>query len=75
MHVVPVVWQMDSYLTLYPLPDLVVIADQFRQFTYTIKGCMFLNPGTFSRAGLEFQVYYPYSRTADESKIPCNSEH
>ncbi|VDK80783.1 unnamed protein product [Litomosoides sigmodontis] len=65
LHISPVIWQMDSYLTLYPLPDLVVIADKFEHFHYQLENTMFVNPGSFARTDLNFYVYYPASRTVE----------
>ncbi|MFH4976235.1 hypothetical protein AB6A40_002944 [Gnathostoma spinigerum] len=68
-HVSPVFWQMDYCLRLYPLPDLVVIADQFESFTVRQSDCLFTNPGSFARSQLDFQVYYPSSRSVEASCI------
>ncbi|VDK53686.1 unnamed protein product [Anisakis simplex] len=68
LHISPVFWQMDYCLRLYPLPDLVVIADQFQQFAISKHQCLFANPGSFARSKLEFHVYYPCRREIE----PCN---
>ncbi|CAG9540657.1 unnamed protein product [Cercopithifilaria johnstoni] len=65
LHISPVIWQMDSYLTLYPLPDLVIIADKFEHFHYQLESTMFVNPGSFARTDLNFYVYYPALRTVE----------
>ncbi|VDM98855.1 unnamed protein product [Thelazia callipaeda] len=65
LHISPVIWQMDSYLAIYPLPDLVVIADKFEHFNYEVDGTIFANPGSFARTDLNFYVYYPSVRTIE----------
>ncbi|KAM3716557.1 DNA polymerase epsilon subunit [Dirofilaria immitis] len=65
LHISPVLWQMDSYLTLYPLPDLVIIADKFEHFHYQVENTIFINPGSFARTDLNFYVYYPALRTVE----------
>lgn len=39
----PTFWQYDAALTLYPLPDLVVIGDPSQGFQTTQQGCTILN--------------------------------
>lgn len=69
LHVSPVHWQMDHALTLYPLPDLVILADQFQQFVIPQHGCIFANPSSFARSQLDFLVYYPSSAEIERSTI------
>uniref|UniRef100_F1KYE6 DNA polymerase epsilon subunit n=1 Tax=Ascaris suum TaxID=6253 RepID=F1KYE6_ASCSU len=69
LHVCPVLWQMDYCLRLYPLPDLVVIADQFQQFALSQHECLFANPGSFARSQLEFHVYYPSAGEIEPSSV------
>ncbi|CAH2328320.1 DNA polymerase epsilon subunit 2 [Pelobates cultripes] len=65
----PVYWAYDYALRLYPLPDLVVIADKCDPFTITNTECLTMNPGSFPRSGFSFKVYYPSSKTAEDSKL------
>lgn len=60
---------MDYCLRLYPLPDLVVIADQFQQFALSQHECLFANPGSFARSQLEFHVYYPSAGEIEPSSV------
>ncbi|VIO98980.1 pole2 protein, putative [Brugia malayi] len=73
LHISPVIWQMDSYLTLYPLPDLVVIADKFEHFHYQLENTLFVNPGSFARTDLNFYVYYPALRTVEVCSADQNA--
>lgn len=69
---------MDSYLALYPLPDLVIVADKFEHFHYQVEGTLFANPGSFARSDLSFYVYYPAMRTIEvctaDRKLTVSSE-
>ncbi|KAM9294304.1 DNA polymerase epsilon subunit 2 [Gastrophryne carolinensis] len=69
LFVSPVYWAYDYALRLYPLPDLVVIADKYDPFTITNTECLAINPGSFPRSGFSFKVYYPSSKTAEDSKL------
>lgn len=39
----PIYWDMDAALTLYPLPDLVVIGDPSKPFETEHQGCTVVN--------------------------------
>jgi DNA polymerase epsilon subunit 2 len=43
----PIAWPLDHSLRLYPLPDVVVMADSFAQFEQRYEDCIVLNPGSF----------------------------
>lgn len=70
----PVFWRHASALNLYPLPDLVVVADHFQPFTRTHKDCQVINPGSFPRTEFTFKVYVPATRLVEESQIPNDDE-
>ncbi|CAB3237840.1 unnamed protein product [Arctia plantaginis] len=70
LRVQPVYWRHASALNLYPLPDLVVVADHFQPFTRSYKGCHVMNPGSFPRTEFSFKVYVPATRTVEDSQIP-----
>lgn len=44
IYVSPVYWQFDHSLRLYPLPDLLVIADKYDPFTVKESDCTVINP-------------------------------
>ncbi|VDM43265.1 unnamed protein product [Toxocara canis] len=69
LHISPVLWQMDYCLRLYPLPDVVIVADQFQQFAISEHDCLFANPGSFARSQLEFHVYYPSAGEIEPSSV------
>ncbi|XP_061424594.1 DNA polymerase epsilon subunit 2 isoform X2 [Lethenteron reissneri] len=69
LFVSPVFWGYDYTLSLYPLPDLLVCADKYDPFSITNTECMCINPGSFPRSEFSFKVYYPSSRTVEDSKL------
>ena len=44
LHVVPIYWNYDHVMRLYPLPDLVVVADKQSSYTHTNSECTIINP-------------------------------
>ncbi|XP_050356715.1 DNA polymerase epsilon subunit 2 [Nymphalis io] len=70
LGVQPVFWKHADALSLYPMPDLVVVADNFQPYTRTYQNCHVMNPGSFPRTEFSFKVYVPASRTVEDSQIP-----
>lgn len=64
----PVYWAHDHSLWLYPLPDLVVMADNYDQYQQTYESCIAVNPGLFP-TDFSFLVYRPASRVTEFSQI------
>ncbi|XP_045443456.1 DNA polymerase epsilon subunit 2 isoform X11 [Pipistrellus kuhlii] len=46
LYVCPVYWAYDYALRVYPLPDVLVIADKYDPFTLTNTECLCINPQT-----------------------------
>ncbi|XP_064621990.1 DNA polymerase epsilon subunit 2-like [Lineus longissimus] len=69
LHVMPLYWQYDNALRLYPLPDLIICADKFDPFSVTQVDCTVVNPGSFPRSDFAFKVYIPATRQVEESRI------
>ncbi|OBS64490.1 hypothetical protein A6R68_06975, partial [Neotoma lepida] len=69
LYVCPVHWAYDYTLRVYPVPDLLVIADKYDPFTVTNTECLCINPGSFPRSGFAFKVFYPSSKTVEDSKL------
>lgn len=65
----PVFWQFDQSLRLYPLPQLLVLADATEEYEWDICGCKVVNPGSFHQSN-SFLVYYPNTNTAEFSMVP-----
>uniref|UniRef100_A0A2K6GSJ1 DNA polymerase II subunit 2 n=1 Tax=Propithecus coquereli TaxID=379532 RepID=A0A2K6GSJ1_PROCO len=69
LYVCPVYWAYDYALRVYPVPDLLVIADKYDPFTVTNTECLCINPGSFPRSGFSFKVFYPSNKTVEDSKL------
>ncbi|XP_068948076.1 DNA polymerase epsilon subunit 2 isoform X4 [Petaurus breviceps papuanus] len=69
LYICPVYWVYDHTLRVYPVPDLLVIADKYDPFTITSTDCLCINPGSFPRSGFSFKVYYPSNKTVEDSKL------
>ncbi|CAG9792522.1 unnamed protein product [Diatraea saccharalis] len=70
LGVQPVYWKHADALSLYPMPDLVVVADHFQPYTRSYQNCQVINPGSFPRTEFKFKVYIPSSKTVEDSQIP-----
>lgn len=42
-NTLPIYWDMDCSLSLYPLPDLIVIGDPSKPFEANHQGCSVVN--------------------------------
>nr|XP_015825324.2 DNA polymerase epsilon subunit 2 [Nothobranchius furzeri] len=69
LYVSPVFWAYDFSLRVYPVPDAIIFADKYDPFSITSADCLCFNPGSFSKSGFTFKVYYPSSRTVEDSKL------
>jgi len=65
----PIYWSRDHALSLYPVPEVSIIADRFEPFTTSYAEGTFMNPGSFLNSDFSFMVYYPWSRKPEMSKI------
>ncbi|CAK1547746.1 unnamed protein product [Leptosia nina] len=70
LGVQPVFWKHADALSLYPMPDLIVVADSFPPYTRSYLQCQVVNPGSFPRTEYSFKVYVPASRSIEDSQIP-----
>uniref|UniRef100_A0A8B9F9R5 DNA polymerase epsilon subunit n=1 Tax=Amazona collaria TaxID=241587 RepID=A0A8B9F9R5_9PSIT len=66
LYVSPVYWAYDYSLRVYPVPDMLVIADKYDPFTVTNTDCVCINPGSFPRSGFSFKVFYPSNKTVED---------
>lgn len=69
----PLFWNHADALSLYPVPDLIVVADSFQPYTRSYQGCQVVNPGSFPKTEFSFKVYVPSTRTVEDSQIPKDS--
>ncbi|XP_026478828.1 DNA polymerase epsilon subunit 2-like [Ctenocephalides felis] len=67
--VVPTLWAHDAALSLYPLPDLIVIGDTSSGFNASLYDCLVINTGSFPKSKFSFKVYVPAIRTIEDSQI------
>jgi len=65
----PIYWAWDHALRLFPLPDVLVLADSYQEYNLTSSGVVCLNPSSFAKDG-SFHVYYPNHRNVEVSKVP-----
>lgn len=72
--VLPTYWDFDAALSLYPLPDVLVIGDGSNDFQTNHLGCSVVNTGSFPRSKYSFKLYLPASKTIEDSQIPDDSE-
>lgn len=47
LYVSPVYWAYDYALRVYPVPDMLVVADKYDPFTVTNTDCICINPVRF----------------------------
>lgn len=64
----PIHWQYDHALRLWPMPDLLVLADRTDQYSWRYEDCLVLNPGQFT-ADFSFVVYRPASFETEFSRV------
>uniref|UniRef100_A0A6P7GB22 DNA polymerase II subunit 2 n=1 Tax=Diabrotica virgifera virgifera TaxID=50390 RepID=A0A6P7GB22_DIAVI len=65
----PVQWDFDYCMRLYPLPDLVVIGDKYESYNENNKDCRVINPGPFCESGFQFLSYIPFTNTVDDCAL------
>ncbi|KAJ4462244.1 putative DNA polymerase epsilon subunit B [Paratrimastix pyriformis] len=66
---VPIAWNLDHAMQLYPIPHMLLLADSCTHLTAEYQGAKCVNPGSFP-VDLTFVVYYPGNRTVEVSSIP-----
>jgi DNA polymerase epsilon subunit 2 len=64
----PILWEYDNALRLYPLPDVVVLADHCDHYSWRYEGCRAVNPGSFP-VDFTFMVYRPATGDVEFSRI------
>ncbi|GAB6031775.1 DNA polymerase epsilon subunit 2 [Chamberlinius hualienensis] len=70
LHILPVYWNCEHAMSLFPLPDLIVCADKYHPFTEENADCLIINPGSFSMSNFVFKVYLPCKDIVEDSHIP-----
>ena len=69
LHAMPVYWSHDHALRLYPIPDVLVIADKYDAFSVSATDCLLFNPGSFPKSNFSFKVYLPAQRKIENCEI------
>ena len=64
----PIHWQFDHALRLYPMPDVVILADHTDQYNWRYEDCLVLNPGSFP-TDFSFVVYRPSTFETEFSRV------
>ena len=64
----PTYWEFDHALSVYPMPELLVLGDLSQQQQYAFEGVESVNPGSFALDG-SFLVYQPQPRAVDLSCV------
>jgi len=52
-------WNLDHALYLYPVPDLLCVAEKLAPHAAAYVDCQVVNPGDFYRSGLCYAAYFP----------------
>lgn len=62
---------MDYLLQLWPAPDVLVIADNYKSFDKLKSeySSLTINPGSFSISNFGFYVFYPALKKVDLSSL------
>lgn len=59
----------DHALHLYPLPDVVVLADRYSGYSQQYQTSHCINPGSFADAEYSFTVYWPRTGLIQPSRV------
>lgn len=65
----PVYWNLDQSMHLYPVPDILVLADAHDQYVVREEGYTVCNPGSFG-SDFTFLIIRPSTLEVEESSIP-----
>ena len=68
-HVRPIYWTQDHSLRVYPIPDLMLLADKYDPYTCSSLECVCTNPSSFARNEFAFKVYWPSTKELEDCKI------
>ena len=69
LHVRPMYWSYDHAMRVYPVPDVIIMADKYDPYTSSSLDCNCINPGSFARSEFSFKVNWPATRDLDDCKI------
>lgn len=66
----PVLWDSDHSLSLYPIPNALILAERQNCYQISQEDCKCANPGSFPSAEGTFLLYNPAQRRFDLCEIP-----
>lgn len=52
LYVIPIYWNYDHVMRLYPLPDLVIVADKQQPYTQIYSDCTVINPVSVTKCSV-----------------------
>ncbi|CAO3683724.1 unnamed protein product [Umbelopsis ramanniana] len=61
----PIYCAYDHALRLYPMPDVLILADRCDNYSTNYEGCHCINPGSFPNSDLNWTTYYPAIRDSE----------
>lgn len=70
LHTCPVYWDFNHALNLYPLPDIVILADNYLNYSVNTYGVNCINPGPFVQNEYSFMAVYPATMRVEDCKLP-----
>lgn len=65
-----VLWDSDHSLSLYPIPDALVVAERQNGYEFAYEECKCANPGSFPSVEGSFLLYSPAQKRFDLCEIP-----
>lgn len=65
-----VLWDSDHSLSLYPIPDVLIVAERQNCYEFAYEDCKCANPGSFPSSEGSFLLYSPAQKRFDLCEIP-----
>ncbi|KAJ1915824.1 DNA-directed DNA polymerase epsilon, subunit B [Mycoemilia scoparia] len=63
-HIQPIYWAYDHAMRLYPVPDVLILAENIDAYSINYEDCHCINPGSFAESSFGFFTYYPAKKTS-----------
>ncbi|KAI6654541.1 DNA polymerase epsilon subunit 2 isoform X1 [Oopsacas minuta] len=70
IHSRPIYWEYSHSLSLYPIPDFLILADRYTHFSVCMNDCTCVNPGPFSQNEFYFSAIYPVTGVVEDCLVP-----
>ena len=65
-----VLWDSDHILSLYPIPDVLIVAERQNGYEFAYEECKCANPGSFPSVEGSFLLYSPAQKRFDLCEMP-----